>query len=310
MPVFMRGNRVMIFQKIIIFGSGAVGSSLGALLSVNHSVTLIGRQSHIQRISSEGLRLITDSETIYRMDAREYIDHIPDNSLIIITTKAYSLPGVIDQICKLKPRNCFAVVLQNGLGIDYGSLFKKCSGLNIVRGVTYLAAEFFKPGIVRYWPGRTLIENSPISDSVVQMLNRSNIQAVVSDDIMKELWQKMMVNCIVNPLTAILKIRNDELSSDHLSELKHKLFEECSAVASSEGFIFDSQFEKKMNRLISLYKNYSSMYQDLAKGKRTEIDFLNGYIIRLGDERRIATPVNKVLYSLVKYIEGRGLERE
>jgi 2-dehydropantoate 2-reductase len=106
-------------------------------------------------------------------------------------------------------------------------------------------------------------------------------------------------------LTAILRVRNNEIGATSLKEIRQGIIEECSLVAEAEGVHFEQGLETEVDRKIRGYTNYSSMYQDVAKGKKTEIDFLNGKIVELGRKHGIRTPVNETLVGLIRFMEAR-----
>ncbi len=121
----------------------------------------------------------------------------------------------------------------------------------------------------------------------------------------EELWKKLIVNCIINPLTSILQVRNNEIMADSLREIRHSIIQECIAVGQAEGIGFQSNLEECIERKIAGYTNYSSMYQDIVKRKKTEIDFLNGKVVELGKKHGIPMPVNESLVGLIKFLEAR-----
>lgn len=133
----------------------------------------------------------------------------------------------------------------------------------------------------------TLIGNKAHVDAI----NSSGLIASIS----KEERSKLVVNCVINPLTAILSVRNNEIGADSLKEIRHKIAEECVQVGKAEGISFEPDLERGIDSKILSYTNFFSRPQDILKGKKTEIDFLNGKIVELGKKHGIQTPVNETL---------------
>jgi 2-dehydropantoate 2-reductase len=198
------------------------------------------------------------------------------------------------------------LVLQNGLGNE--EIVKRTVGGNVkvLRGITTMAAEFFKPGEVEYWKGETVIGHDVVAKKVAEILNANNLKSVLVEDMKDRVWTKAVVNSVVNPLTAIFGVRNREIGSESLATVRHRIVEECVQVGKTEGVTFPKHLEQEINREILNYTNFSSMCQDLKKGKKTEIDFLNGKIVELGRKHDIPTPVNETLVHFIKFLEERN----
>jgi 2-dehydropantoate 2-reductase len=174
-----------------------------------------------------------------------------------------------------------------------------------------MAAEFFKPGEVRFWNGETIIERDAVPEEIAGIFEASMLRTSLSDDIDSEIWSKAVVNCVINPLTAVFRVRNREIVADSLAPVRHQLVRECVAVGKAEGITFPKDLEKEIDMEISNYTNFSSMCQDIMKGKRTEIDFLNGKIVELGRRNHVPTPVNETFVCFIKFLEGKNeLPRE
>jgi len=109
----------------------------------------------------------------------------------------------------------------------------------------------------------------------------------------------------VNPLTAILQVKNDEILVDSLKQLRSRIVEECVEVGKCEGIDFQPNVNESVDKCISRYENYSSMCQDIMKGRKTEIAFLNEKIVELGRKHKIPTPINEAMICLVKFLEER-----
>jgi len=296
----------MSFSKIFILGAGAIGSCYGALLSRKNDVTLIGTRAHVNAVNSRGLIINGDIEGTFQVKAETRLPGLPANSLIILTTKAQDAVKTAITLKALLRGDATFLVLQNGLQIK--ELIKGAIGdrVEVVRGLALMAAEFLEPGKITFWEGSTIIERTKSGAKIQALFRESGLETRLTADIKKEEWRKLAVNCVVNPLTAILRVRDNEIYAPSLKEIRRRIVEECSLVAEAEGVLFGHGLAAGTDRKIKGYSNYSSMYQDLAKGKKTEISFLNEKIVELGRKHGIGTPVNAALVGLIRFLEARN----
>ncbi len=293
----------MSFRKIFIVGAGAIGSSYGALLSRKNDVTLIGNRAHVDAINSHGLLIEGEIQGKFSVKAQVRVEEVPPNSLIILTTKAQDCVKAVTDLNPLLRKDAVLFVLQNGLKIKeliQGAVGRK---VEVVRGLVLMAAEFLEPGKIRFWNGSTIIERTKTGEKINALLKESGMKATVSDNMEREEWSKLIVNCVVNPLTAVLKVRNNEIDTASLRKVRHGLVEECVLVAKAEGIRFRPSSETEIDDKIKGYTNYSSTCQDIMKGKKTEISFLNGKIVELGKEHDIPTPINETMVGLIRFLE-------
>jgi len=295
----------MSFQKIFVLGAGAIGSFYGALLSRKNDVTLIGRKNHIEAINTNGLEVLGDIQERFFVKAETKIKKIPSDSLILLTTKAYDSAKALTEIKNLLKNNTIILILQNGLGNK--ELVKGIVGdkIKVLRGLVTMGAEFSEPGKITLWNGETILEQTEPSKKIAELFNESGLKTKVSNEFQRELWSKLVVNCVVNPLTAILGVRDNEIVTDALKEVRHVIVDECVKVGRAEGIVFETGLKESIDEKILQYTNFSSMCQDLMKGKKTEIDFLNGKIVELGRKHHIPTPINETLVSLIKSLEAK-----
>jgi len=293
----------MSFRKIFILGAGAIGSSYGALLSRRNDVTLIGNRTHVDAINSHGLVIEGEIQGKLSVKAQASIEEVPPNSLIILTTKAQDSVRAVTGLKPLIREDTVFLVLQNGLKIK--ELVQRAVGqkVEVVRGLVLMAAEFMEPGKIKFWNGPTIIERTKTGEKIKALLKESGMKAKVTQNMEREEWSKLVVNCVINPLTAVLRVRNNEIGTASLREVRHGLVEECTLVAKAEGIRFEPGLETEIDHKIRSYTNYSSMCQDIMKGKKTEISFLNGRIVELGKEHNIPTPINETMVDLIRFLE-------
>jgi 2-dehydropantoate 2-reductase len=295
----------MSFRKIIILGAGAIGSSYGALLSRKNDVILVGNKTHVNVVNSNGLLVEGDVKGRFSVKAIVDVREIPSGSLILLTTKAQDMLEAVNEIRPLLKRDTVIFVLQNGLKIKQTIQRLVGREIEVVRGLVLSAAEFLEPGRIRFWKGPTIIERTKAGEEIATLLRKSGMEVTVTEDMEKEEWSKLIANCVINPLTAVLKVRNNEIGADSLKVIRHSVVEECVQVGKAEGVSFKSGLRVDIDRKIKGYSNFSSMCQDIIKGKKTEIEFLNGKIVELGKKHGISTPVNETLVGLIRFMEAK-----
>ena len=295
----------MSFQEIFVLGAGAVGSSYGALLSRKNDVTLVGRKNHVEAINTKGLEISGDIKERFSVKADTKIKKIPSDTLILLTTKAHDSAKALTTIRNLLKNNTVILILQNGLGNT--EAVKRVVGdkIEVLRGLVMMGAEFSGPGKITFWNGETVLEQTESDERIAELFNKDGLKTRVSNEFERELWSKLIVNCVVNSLTAILRVRDNETAVDALKGVRHGIIEECVEVGRAEGIVLESNLKESVDKKILQYTNFSSMYQDLMKKKKTEIDFLNGKIVELGRKHHIATPINETLVSLIKSLEAK-----
>jgi 2-dehydropantoate 2-reductase len=294
----------MSFRKVFIVGAGAIGSSYGALLSEKNDVTLIGNQAHVDAMNSHGLDVGGDLKGKFRVRAETRLAELPAGSLVVLATKAQDAVKAARALKGSLRTDTVLLALQNGVQIK--ELIQDAIGdrVEVVRGLTFMAAEFMKPGTITYWAGLTVIERTEAAEAIATLFRESGLGVRISSDIRKEEWRKLAANCVINPLTAILRVRDNELLAPALKETRRGIIEECCLVAGAEGVSLGYGLAAETDRKINRYSNFSSMYQDLAKGKKTEIGFLNEKIVELGRKHGIRTPLNEALVGLIRFLEA------
>jgi len=298
-----------IFSKIFILGAGAIGSACGAKLSAKNDVTLIARKEHADAINKKGLVVTGELKGVLRIKADTHIQEVPPNCLIILTTKVHDSRKALEGVVKLLRRDTTILILQNGIGneeIVKSVVDDRC---RIERGVLHLGADFLKPGEVMIVPGWVVLGNTEKGRQIAQLFNESGLEARVMDNLKQDVWRKLIINCMLNPLTAILEVRDYGIVVPVLDGLRDAVVNECVEVARAEGVEFEKGLRKAIDRDILRLKNYSSMHQDLMKGRKTEIEFLNGKIVEIGKKHDIPTPINEALVAVIKFLEEKNAGR-
>ena len=294
-------------MRVIILGAGALGSFVGGMLSKKHDVIFIGRKKHIDTVKKNGLKIRGKTECI--VFPKSKITGKPD--LIVVTVKAYDTQKAIEEYISLVGKNTILLSLQNGLGNEE-TLATILDEKRVIGGVTSHGLMVFRPGeIYHSGVGETIIGelNGEITERVKKVadaLTECNIETRVSKQIKKDIWCKAIVNAAINPLTAIVKCKNGYLiKNDFLKRVMREVCTEGIAVAQREGMKLDEkEVIKKVENVAYLTKNnYSSMFQSIMQGKKTEIEQINGEIVKRGEKFNVSTPINFVLYTITKALE-------
>lgn len=285
-----------------------MGSLFGGLLSQRHEVVLVGRKAHMAAIRQHGLSISGRTQMVAHPTAREDLSSLESIDVILITVKAYDTEKAV---IALKPfwRSALFLSLQNGLGNE--ELLARRAD-RVLGGVTGQGVTFMAPGEVYHaGVGDTYIGPyqgvAPTETAqVIEAFRSCDIPCSLSDDIRRDLWMKALVNACINPLTGTLRVRNGHLlGSEVLSELMRDIAEEGVRVASAYGLQLNHQEVLQRVRTVAeaTAENRSSMLQDLERGRKTEIDSINGAIVELGREKGVECRVNSLLTLLVKAIE-------
>jgi 2-dehydropantoate 2-reductase len=297
-------------MQVAVIGAGAVGCYYGGLLlRAGHDVTFIGRQPHVDAINADGLLLDIKSFK-GRLPARAATDTAalaaPDLVLICVKsadteTAGRSLAG------RLLPETA-VLSLQNG--VDNAQRLAAVIGTSVISAVVYVGSEMAGPGHVRHHGGGDLaIGASAQSEALARTLRAAGIGTTISPDIEVTLWIKLVINCAFNALSAVAKISyGPMLEVEGARDVVASAVREAIAVAGACGVTMPEDVLAQIMRIPANMPNQkSSTAQDLSRGKPSEIDFLNGYVVRKGEELGIATPTNRALQVMVKLAE-RGKE--
>jgi 2-dehydropantoate 2-reductase len=204
--------------------------------------------------------------------------------------------------------NCGIVCsLQNGIGNEE-MLMKYID--NVVGGVTTYAANLIEPGHVQFaakgkvWIGELSGEITENVLKVLDILKKSGMEAEAVKDIVCKIWEKVVINAAINPITALCRIRNGKIAEiDELWSIAKSIAEEGRELMAAMGFNIENIVGSVKEVIIKTANNKSSMLQDIERGKKTEIDFINGAIAQKGLELGIDTTMNRLILNLVKGVE-------
>ncbi len=290
-------------MEVIILGAGGIGSLVGALLSKSNDVLLVGREAHVDEINKNGLEISGSINENFKVKAAIETGDIEDNTLIILSTKVIDSEETINSIKDKIKKNNIILCLQNGLGSE--DIVKNIADCVVVRGVITAGTTFLEPGkVICSNIGSIYLEKNDVSEKILEMFNNSDLPTEVDGNIKDRIWKKLITNCVMNTLTAIFKVKNGDLAK--VPDLVRLVVHELVLVANKEGLNYDEKetFNTVMDIIKASAENKSSMFQDVLKGRKTEIDFLNGKIIELAEKHKIDVPVNRTLVSMIKFLEN------
>ena len=301
-------------MKIAIVGAGAMGSMTGGLLKeAGVGVCLYNtNKQHVTRISKDGLILegIGGKRTV-SIEATTIIEDIGTVDLIIIFVKSYATEAAAEAAVKIATEETTVLTLQNGLG-NVEVLEKVFGSPMVLAGTSDAAATIVEPGRVRHTAhgnitiGETNGQITERVEKIVGLFKAAGFKTYASDNVMGLIWTKLIFNLAINPLGAILRAKCRKLIDNEPSRIMMKLIvEEALRVAEVKGIrlLCDDMLQAAYDLAEKNANSFSSMVQDMCKGKKTEIDSISGAVVREGEKIGIPTPVNQTMTCLVKALE-------
>jgi 2-dehydropantoate 2-reductase len=293
--------------KIAVMGAGAVGCYYGGMLArAGHEVVLIARPQHVEAIQQDGLRMETKSfDERVRISASTQASAVQGARLVLFCVKSTDTETAGAQMLAHLAPEALILTLQNG--VDNAERLRAIlPGHEVAAAVVYAATEMAGPGHLKHHGrGELVIEPSSVSHVVAQALGAAGVPTEISDNVRGALWAKLILNCAYNAVSAIAQLPYGKtVEGEGVRDVMRDVVAECLAVAKAEGIPVAGDVHAAVNKLAaSMPSQYASTAQDLARGKRTEIDYLNGLIVKRGEALGVATPANRVLWALVKLLE-------
>jgi 2-dehydropantoate 2-reductase len=305
----MESNRT----KIAVVGAGAVGGYFGGMLvRAGVPVVMIGRPSFVEAVQRNGLHI--DSlhfQVTIHPEASVDLAAAGGADVVLFCVKTTDTVSVAKKLAVILPKDALIVSMQNG--VNNAEEIRAASGIAALPAVVYVAASVPAPGTVRHLGRGDLVfgPQNERTEKVAQIFSSAKIPCRISDNIEGELWTKLIWNCALNAISALGRVTYGEiLASADARKLVEAAVYETLNVARARG-IHPPGLEDPQLAIAGSYKiaeqmggTRSSTAQDLARGKHTEIDSLNGFVARAGAELGVPTPVNHALYTLVKLYES------
>lgn len=296
---------------VAVLGAGAVGCYYGGMLArAGHAVTLIGRPQHVQVFAAQGLRMqtLTFDETV-PVAASTDASAVAGADVVLFAVKSPDTEAAGEQLRPHLAPDALVLCLQNGVD-NAERLRAVLPGASVAAAVVYVATEMAGPGHLRHHGrGELVIEPAARSDEVAQALVAAGVPTEVSGNVRGALWAKLILNCAYNALSAVGRIAYGQLvQQPGVRDVMRDVVAECRAVAAADGVTLPGDVDLAVRRIAeTMPGQYSSTAQDLMRGKPSEIDFLNGFVVRRGEALGVPTPANRVLWTLVKLVETKDL---
>ena len=305
------------YQKIYVLGAGAVGCYFGGMLArAGHEVAFIARPDRAGALNSLGLEMDCKAfhETI-QVKASSDLSALKDADLVLLSVKSLDTEGTLTQIKSVLPNKAVILSLQNGVAnIDIAT--------NIITNPIYAAVVYVAAGMIgqrtmkHHGRGELLVgslgSTSPTDDGnleeICKLFEGASVPCSIAPEIKRDMWLKFLVNCSFNAISGIGQISYGEMvKSPGIVKMIEEITKEFLAIATLEDVKISVSEALAANDSIAttMATQVSSTAQDLAKGKMTEIDFLNGYIVELGKRYGVPTPYNQSVYALVKMMESK-----
>jgi 2-dehydropantoate 2-reductase len=306
-------------SRVAVMGAGAVGCFFGGMLArAGHEVMLIGRSAHVDAVNRDGL-LLDGLKFRERVPAKASTDAaaVRGASLILFCVKSTDTEAAARQIAPHLGADAVILNLQNG--VDNAERIRKYLPNLVIPAVVYVATALPEAGCVKHYGRGDLVigdmqaETAPRArvsaalQNIVELFAGADVPVVISDNVTGDLWTKLVVNCAYNAISALGQAPYGEMIvSEGIRDVMRDVVDEVLAVAKA------SRVRMPDGLLATVYEiantmagQKSSTAQDVARGKPSEIDHLNGFVVRRGRELGVATPVNRTLHALVKLVEAR-----
>ena len=297
-------------MKIAVMGAGAVGCYYGGMLArAGHDVVLVARPAHVEAVQIQGLLLDTQTFREHvRMQASTQPEAVQGAQCVLFCVKSTDTESAGLAMAPHLAESATVLSLQNG--VDNAERLQAVLQRPVLPAVVYVATAMAGPGHVRHFGrGELVIAPSPASEDLARCFVAAGIPVQVSDNVAGALWAKLVLNCVYNPLSAITGLPYGDIVNSpdlNIPRMMDDIVQECLAVARASDIVLpEGTAEAVLPLAASMPGQISSTAQDLARGRRSEIDHLNGFIVRRGEALGIATPANRLLHTLVRLLEKR-----
>jgi 2-dehydropantoate 2-reductase len=296
-------------MKTAVLGAGAVGCFYGGMLArAGREAVLIGRPIHVEAISREGLRMETQ-----RFDERVRIGASTDPSgiagagMVLCCVKSTDTAQAAAEMAPHLAPDAIVLSLQNGY--DNAERLQQALGRPVHPAVVYVATEMAGPGHLRHHGrGELVIGPFPESAAVIAEFALAGVPVSTSDNVAGALWAKLIINCVYNGLSAITQLPYGRIAQgEGIAGVMEDIVAECLDVAQADGVAVPGDIRAAVVGIAkSMATQKSSTALDVARGRKSEIDHINGYVLRRAAIHGIATPVNRAIHALVRLLEQRN----
>ena len=294
-------------SPILILGTGAMASLFAARLAAGGAkVRMLGTWvESIETLNQVGVRLIdlNGVEHSYPVEATDDPLECVGSGFAIVLVKSYQTKRAAQQLSVCLAEDGLALTLQNGIGNDE-NLTEALGAQRVASGVTTLGATLVEPGLVRYGgEGVISLGKNEQVQSLVEVLIRTGFTVETVDNTDSLVWGKLVINASINPLTALLKVPNGDLVTKPTARMLMGLVaNETTNVSSAKGINLPYSDPVAMVESVAqkTASNHSSMLKDVMRNSPTEIDAINGAVVRIGEAIDVPVSINRTLWLLVK----------
>jgi 2-dehydropantoate 2-reductase len=300
-----------MMKQILVVGAGSVGGFFGAhLAKTNPDVSFLLRPGTLEAVKQHGLTIRSANGTFtVRPQAASDARQLPKPDLIILGVKVYDLDEVMTQIQPVLTDKTVILTLQNGIDTE-DRLIARFKRDCVVGGVAFIYSKIAEPGVIDHYKkgavaiGELMGYESDRVLKIKSLFAAAGIPCQLSKDIRRSKWEKMCWNCVFNPITVLI---NDNVAKalDHpeLLGVIRQIVGEVTAVSAAMKVPLPLDMPERVVKATQEIRDiHTSMYDDWKAGRRTEIAFLNGYIVEKGRELGIPTPVNEALTAMIKAV--------
>jgi 2-dehydropantoate 2-reductase len=316
-------------MRIAIFGAGAIGGYLAARLAAAGRVDLsiVARGEHLTAMRETGLRLIeAGRESVHKVRATADPSELGVQDYVVLSLKAHSVAGILDQIAPLIGEQTAVVTMQNGLPWWYfhglagpfegtrlasvdpgGIIWDRIGPQRVIGAVVYPAAEVKAPGVIRHLDGTRFSLGEPSGEKSERVLRlaeeliAAGLQAPVREDIRSEIWVKLWGNLSFNPISALTGSTLEQIVADEATRsVARAMMLEAQAIGEALGVKFLVSVDRRIKGAGDVGAHKTSMLQDLERGRPMEIDALVTAVQELGRLTGQPTPTIDTVLALVR----------
>jgi 2-dehydropantoate 2-reductase len=318
-----RINHADTNMKIAVIGSGGVGGYFGGRLAASgQEVTFIARGAHLEAMKKDGLRVLSALGDVHlpKVNVTPDTAAVGPVDVVMIAVKLWGTEEAGQAARPLLGKDTMVVSFQNGV-VAIDTLAPIVGKAHIAGGVSNIAALIEEPGVIRHngnmaslFFGELDGKPSPRSEAFLDARKAAGINASLSPDINKAIWEKFVRLVTLSATTTLMRLPVGPIRSDpDTRALMQQVMEEVVAVGRGKGIRLDADIVASQMRVIDGYPPamVASMCGDLRRGNRLELPWLSGHVARLGKELGIATPANQFVYAALKpYAGGRPAEAQ
>lgn len=319
------GEQMLSQAKVlhtVVVGGGSVGLLYAARLALaGQTVTVVTRSSlQANQLTQSGISYthLDGGKKVVPIQACSIEQGLPEGDLYLLTVKQTDLPALLPAL-RLIHSTARVIALQNGMGhheLLHGILSEERSFFAIntegARRLSGTEVVHTGSGILRVGTWESVRDSDPVIRSFVEWAMSIGIHAVLEKSIKPYAWRKLMANALINPLTALFEIPNGALlENPHTEKLMQELFQEARTVAEYAGQkIEEADWQEIVTICRNTSRNLSSMLQDVKRHRQTEVESINGYIVRQGKVAGIPTPLHETLLRVITLKSAMGMGKE